>query len=318
MATPTLLDWAATQGNQQTEISKSLIKQNAFLQLAPAEAVSGLEKRVGRIINRPTVTGRGFNEGKPSTKTTRTNQFYKIGLYEDRSEVDSAYLRTHTSPSEYRLSEDLQKLESVRDGYMTDYFYGDTESDPNAYNGFITYADLLNASFINGAPIVLDGGSSSASVQSSAYAIKLGNLGSQVLFNENSGSTPTMKDMGQQKVLDSGGTDSFFADTTMFTWDAGAQYNLAGIGRIANLVQGASAGSGGITVDLLGKLITFMKYKPDIIIVNRGIKHDIDQLVASSIEYQDRSTNISEAVTTMNGVMIFSDDNVTQTEEVVV
>ena len=65
-------------------------------------------------------------------------------------------------------------------------------------------------------------------------------------------------------------------------------------------------------------MITFMKHKPDIILVSRAIKNDIDQLISTSIEYTDRSTNLSEAAASINGVMIFADDNITATEAVVV
>lgn len=316
MASPTLLDWAATQNNQQVEISKSLIKSNGFLQLAPAEAVVGLEKRVGRVINRTAASPRGLNQGTAADVTSRTNQYYKIALFEKRSEVDSAFLSTHPDPAAYRLSEDLQQLEAIRDGYMSEYFYGDTNTDPNGFNGFGTFASSLNTDYSNGSAVVLGAGGTGSDL-SSAYAIKLGSQGSQILFNSQSGATPMMQDMGEEKVTDSGGTNSYFAATTKFSWHAGAQYNIAGIGRLANLEDGGAAGSGGVTVALLNQLITYMKYKPDIILVNRFIKHDIDQLIQSSIEYQDRSTNIGEQVTTMNGVMIMVDDNITQTETAV-
>ena len=104
----------------------------------------------------PDVTWRQLNYGVQPTKSTTKQVDDTVGMLEAFGEVDKDLAAINANLDEFRLSEDVAKLEAMGQEIASTVFYGNTATDPEKFMGLAPRFSSLSAE--NGGQI-LNGGS---------------------------------------------------------------------------------------------------------------------------------------------------------------
>ncbi len=280
--------------------------------MAGTKGIDGLVDREGKITSRPTAAPRAMNEGTPYSQVGRANAEFKLSTWTEKSAVDRAILNTlqGEARAERRFTEDVQINQAIGTDFESEIFYGDVSVDPNGFDGLQKGCANLNAVVDSDAPIVLSA-SGTGSDLSSIYFIDL-DSDFRILYNNQAGAVSTMEDLGTQLVVDSGGTNTFSAEVTEFNWIAGMRYSNLGVGRIANIEDGASKT---ITTALFSQMRNYMRNAGRLVaFTNPYIMHRIDNIATGSIQYTSTDTGLAKPISTVYDIPVFVTDSLTKTE----
>lgn len=316
MAKLTLLDLAKRTGNApEIGIVEATTQNNALLSLIPFRGINGVSYRFGRRVGLPAVAFKGINQGVSVTKSKVDQILIETKDVGGRSEVDKLLAeRDPRGINVMRSEEDAGFSASMGNLFNLKFYYGSTKTTSGLEFDGVT--SILNAlSFAT----VTDAGGDSANVQTSAYFIAFGDANGQMgrlkgveglLGN---GKNITAIDMGLQYV-DDADSKKYLAYTTEFEFAPGlAIYDTRSVGRICNLDAGSP-----LTVTLINAMLVQMyPYVPSAIFVNKAQYLVLQGLKVSALDYYNSDTDLFKRVLSFNGIPIFIDDNITQTEAVV-
>ncbi len=241
---PTLADLAKQmdgQGNVVSDIIEILHDTNPILQDMPFfEANNGTKHLTTIRSGLPAGTWRRLYQGVQPQKGTTTQVEDACGMLEAWSEVDSKLIDLSSNPARFRLNEAKAFLEGMNRDMATALFYGNTDADPEQFNGLAPRFNDLSAD--NGSQIV-DGGGAGAD-NTSIWMVVWGERTCHGIYPKGSQAGLKREDKGKTTKEVSDGS-LYDVHREKFCWDMGLSVrDWRYVVRIANIdVSNMQAGS---------------------------------------------------------------------------
>lgn len=115
-----------------------------------------------------------YNEHiKPSISLTdQVNEL--CGHIEDWSEIDADLAEKSGDVAGFLLRESKAKMQAMANEVVRTIIYGNATTDPKTFNGFMTRLNKLNDEYMNGTPVVINGGGSTGGQQGSILIVGWG------------------------------------------------------------------------------------------------------------------------------------------------
>ena len=311
MAVQNILFWATLSGRDEAvQLAQAAIIAKPWLAMMPFEPVSGMTFN-GVRATVPTIGTSGFNQGVSASKGDITPVEFKVAMYTPRSEVNKrladSFPVSAGGINMFRSTADELVLEGLLQGFANDLINASTDSNVNDFFGVQSYVNTLNGT------TVVDGTGSSADSQTSIYFVKWGAKGVSGIFNESSGAAPSTEDLGKLLVTAPDGSGNLMtAYVTDFDWKAGVKVNPAGVGRLANIEV-----SSDVTLANMSLIKRHIKNGTDAIFTSRKGANFLDILSQNNLQTMVLDKELGLAVESFQGVPIFVDDSVLETEAVV-
>jgi hypothetical protein len=98
-----------------------------------------------KVTSMGTPSLRRFNEYVTPTRNTRTPGTEPVAMFDDWSEVDSALYELQNDPEQWRMDEDLVKMEAIAQAIEDQYLNGNMGTYPAGINGLFTRFKLSTA-----------------------------------------------------------------------------------------------------------------------------------------------------------------------------
>lgn len=252
---PTLIDKFSRQDSTQKimKIVETMARQNDIVQDAEyMECNDGSKHKTTMRSGIPEPTFRMYNQGVQPSKSTTIPVLDTTGMMTDYGLVDKELADLSGNADAFRASENLGKLQGFTNKAARYMFYGNTQTEPQAFLGMSPRYNSLSAE--SGRNIVDAGGT--GSTNTSIWIITWGELTTHLLYPKGSVAGFQHQFKGEETVKDDVGGE-FQAYRDYFKWDIGmsvrdwrANVRIANI-DVTQLTKDASAGA-----DLIDKLIT--------------------------------------------------------------
>ena len=232
---PTLADLKKQmdgKGNVVSDIIEILQDTNPILQDMPFyEANLGTKHLTTVRAGIPTATWRRLYQGVQPQKGKTTQVEDTCGMLEAWSEVDSKLIDISGNPARFRMNEASAFLEGMNRQMATAIFYGNTDQDPEQFNGLAPRFDSLSAA--NASQIVDGGGTGSDNT--SIWMVVWSERTCHGIYPKGSKAGLSREDKGKTtKELPDGGL--YDVHREKFEWDCGLSVrDWRYIVRIANI-----------------------------------------------------------------------------------
>lgn len=219
---PTLADWSKVvdpDGNiaQVIELLSQMNEITDDMVWTEGNLPTGHRSSVRTSL--PSGTWRRLNEGVAPTKSTSTQITDSCGMLETYSEIDKALADLNGNTAAYRLSEDRAFMEGLTQQLAATVFYGNTGTDPERFMGLAPRYNTTSTATSQTANNFISGGGS-GSDNLSIYLVCWGDLTCHGIFPKGSKAGLSMKDLGEQTILDASG-NKYQGYRTHYKWDAG-------------------------------------------------------------------------------------------------
>ncbi len=254
----------------------------------------------------PTGTWRRFNEGIVPTKSTSTQITDSCGMLETYSEIDKALADLNGNTAAYRLSEDRAFLEGLTQQLAGVLFYGNTATNPERFMGFSPRYNTTSTSTSQTANNFISAGGA-GSDNTSIWLVGWGDLTVHGIFPKGSKAGLSMKDLGEQTLLDAAG-NRYQGYRTHYKWDAGLTVrDWRYVVRIGNIDVSDLAGS--TPADLVKLMMRAMNKIPNIKMckpawyMNRTVKQwlDIQRNIGAAVSSTTNNSNIRRTLDESDG-----------------
>ncbi|GLO24246.1 major capsid protein [Pseudomonas putida] len=252
---PTLIDKFSRQDSTQKimKIVETMARQNDILQDAEyMECNDGSKHKTTMRSGIPEPTFRMYNQGVQPSKSTTIPVLDTTGMMTDYGLVDKELADLSGNADAFRASENLGKLQGFNNKAARYMFYGNTQTEPQAFLGLSPRYNSLSAE--SGRNIVDAGGT--GSTNTSIWIVTWGELTTHLLYPKGSVAGFQHQFKGEETVKDDVGGE-FQAYRDYFKWDIGmsvrdwrANVRVANI-DVTQLTKDASAGA-----DLIDRLIS--------------------------------------------------------------
>ncbi len=303
MAQTILQHTIASNSEQAIQMAKDSIIMKPLLQMLPFEATNGMSftSATGTV---PSISVSGINQGYSSSEGVLEPQDFKVAQYSARSEVDVrlADIDPLGVGNSRSVQDDLIHM-GILNAFSSDMIYANQNTNTNQFFGLSRYMNTINGEN------VVDGGSTNDGSLTSIYFVKLGILGVGGIINAQASTVPTVRDLGAQLVTAPDNNGQMTAYVSDFDWKAGIKVNQGGIGRLANIETQSN-----VTNTFLNTVLTYIKNGADAIICNRKGKTLLQGLQTSTLETRVLDSELGVAVETFQGLPIFIEDSITNTE----
>ncbi|HHX6500931.1 major capsid protein [Pseudomonas aeruginosa] len=243
---PTLIDKFSRQDSTQKimKIVELMAKQNDILMDAEyMECNDGSKHKTTMRSGIPEPTWRMFNQGIQPSKSTTVPVLDTTGMMEDYGLVDKALADLSGNADAFRASENLGKLQGFNNKAARYMFYGNTQTEPQAFLGLSPRYNSLAAE--SGRNIVDAGGTGSSNT--SIWFVTWSELTTHLLYPKGSIAGFQHRFLGEDTAKDDVGGE-FQAYRDHFKWDIGMSVrDWRANARVANidvtqLTSDASAG----------------------------------------------------------------------------
>lgn len=231
---PTLIDKFSRQDSTQKimKIVELMAKQNDILMDAEyMECNDGSKHRTTMRSGIPEPTWRMFNQGVQPSKSTTVPVLDTTGMMEDYGLVDKALADLSGNADAFRASENLGKLQGFNNKASRYMFYGNSQTEPQAFLGLTPRYNSLSAE--SGRNIVDAGGT--GSTNTSIWFVTWGELTTHLLYPKGSVAGFQHRNLGEDTVKDDVGGE-FQAYRDHFKWDIGMSVrDWRANARVANI-----------------------------------------------------------------------------------
>lgn len=183
----------------------------------------------------PTPGVRYINKGVKYTKSSTEQIVDTSCILQSRSKVDVELLALAPDKEAFRRSEDVAHIEGFGQKVADMVIYGNTENDPDTFNGLDIRHRKLNVNDPTkpGYTTIDAGGTGSA--LTSAFLVEWGSRTCTGIYPRGASAGLDHKDLGQQTVQDRDGLD-YEAMVSVFTWKVGlAVRDYRAVGAIRNI-----------------------------------------------------------------------------------
>ncbi|WP_070096239.1 major capsid protein [Pseudomonas sp. NBRC 111139] len=252
---PTLIDKFSREDKDKKimKIIELMARQNDILMDAEyQECNDGSKHKTTMRSGIPEPTFRMYNQGVQPSKSTTIPVLDTTGMMTDYGLVDKELADLSGNADAFRASENLGKLQGFNNKAARYMFYGNTQTEPQAFLGLSPRYNSLSAE--SGRNIVDAGGT--GSTNTSIWIVTWGELTTHLLYPKGSVAGFQHQFKGEETVKDDVGGE-FQAYRDYFKWDLGmsvrdwrANVRVANI-DVTQLTKDASAGA-----DLIDRLIT--------------------------------------------------------------
>jgi len=224
-----------------------------YLPMIPANQI--LSNIAVRTDSLPVPGTRRFNTGVLPTAAKNTPISDPMALFEAYSEVDKELYRIQNSPDQWRMDQDLNHVEGLRQYMESLLFYGNVSQDAGSFNGLATRFNNLE-SYPNGdqswLPNVWNNGATTGSV-TSAWFLELGPMKVYGIYPPNTPGGMNIENLGEmtKELPAATGTGPslnamYQVLRTHLTWRMGLQVNDERCAqRIANINASGFSGPNG-------------------------------------------------------------------------
>jgi len=251
---PTLLDKFSREDSQKKimKIVELMAKQNDILMDAEyQECNDGSKHKTTMRSGIPEPAWRQFNQGVQPSKSTTVPVTDTTGMMEDYGKVDKALADLSGNADAFRVSENMAKLQGFNNKAARYMFYGNTDSEPEAFLGLAPRYNDLSAE--SGANIVDAGGT--GSTNASIWFVTWGEMTTHLLYPKGSVAGFMRRNLGEDTVKDDNGGE-FQVYRDHFKWDIGMSVrDWRANARIANIDVTALTKDGATGADLIDLMI---------------------------------------------------------------
>ncbi|SNS15927.1 major capsid protein [Pseudomonas segetis] len=251
---PTLLDKFSREDSQKKimKIVELMAKQNDILMDAEyQECNDGSKHKTTMRSGIPEPTWRMFNKGVQPSKSTTVPVLDTTGMMEDYGKVDKALADLSGNADAFRVSENIAKLQGFNNKASRYMFYGNTQSEPEAFLGLSPRYNDLSAE--SGANIV--DGEGTGSTNASIWFVTWGEMTTHLLYPKDSVAGFQHRNLGEDTVKDDDGGE-FQAYRDHFKWDIGMSVrDWRANARIANIDVTTLTKDAATGTDLIEKMI---------------------------------------------------------------
>jgi hypothetical protein len=324
---PTLHDLAAVMGPDNkvvTDVVEILAETNEVLEdmsFVQGNLLTGHQTTIRAGI--PTPTWRKLYGGVQPAKSQSVKVTDTCGMLEAYAEVDKALADLNGNAPAFRLSEDKAHIEGMNQEFASTLFYGNEDSEPEAFTGLAPRYNSLSA---ENAENIIVGGSADTD-NTSIWLIVWGPNSIHGIVPMGSTAGIQVSDKGQvtvENVDGAGGRAEMYR--THYRWDLGLTLrDWRQVVRIPNVEVSAltkNAGSGADLIDLMTQaleLVHNLKLGRPVFYCNRTIKsflrRQINAKVAASTLTMEQVAG--KHVMTFDGVPVKRCDAITNAEALV-
>jgi len=234
----TLNDWRARTAPDGTidYIVETLAQSNPILQhMLWMEGNLPTGNQTTQRTSIPTPTLRRINRGADKVKSTTKQITDTCSMLEARSEIDIELLALQPDKEAFRRSEDSAIMEGFAQTMAKYTIYGDSDSNPDEFNGLAVRYNSLTGSKGDAGYQVISAGAGGTNTNTSAWLVGWGERTVAGIYPKNSQAGLKMRDLGEQTVEDADGK-KFQAVSTLFNWKAGlAVRDLRQIASVRNI-----------------------------------------------------------------------------------
>jgi len=260
---PTLLDMARRKDpdGKPAVIAEILNETNGILDdMVFKEANDGHTEKTTVRTGLPSATWRKLNYGVANSKSQTAQISDSCGMLEAYAEIDKALADMNGNTAEFRMSEDRSFLESMNQMMATTLFYGDTDTNPERFNGI---APRFNLSTAPSGANLIDAGGDDAAANTSIYFASWGPLTGYGIVPKGSVAGFQHRDLGEQTLEDAAG-GKFQGYRTHYKWDLGLTVrDWKHWGRICDIKTSALTKSGSTGADLVDLMIQMVERLPE-------------------------------------------------------
>ena len=312
----TLIELAKRTHNARLlTIAENLSEVNDFLTDAIWVEANDLTRNVTtQRITLPTGSARQLNAGV-AAEISQTRQVEDdIMMLESYSKVDAELVRRAPDPKGFRMNEDMAFVQGMGQTAVGKCFYGNHNTSPEEIHGL---ANRYNSSSLSN--VRLEGGDQSDTA--SIWMLKWSSTDGVYMFYPRGSKTAGVnaRDLGEDTVLDSGGTNEYQAFRTHFKIHFGiCVRDTRNVQRIANIeTEYEAAAQNGFDPNSLVKAKAAMRgnMAGTHIYVNEIIKGsmDINALDKENVQYT-MSQKHGEDITNFRGIPVRHVDQLLSTE----
>jgi hypothetical protein len=205
--------------------AETLARKNPIVREVPIIEANQLLTHIGnRQGALPSVGFRAINKGVATTVHKESQITAPMALLEAMSQVDVELTRLGPgSPEQVRARIDAAHMEAMSQKLATTIFYGNVGDDALSFNGMATMFNSLtsrpNSDTTWPYNVIGEGGSGSDTT--SAFIVEWGLGKAHLIYPKGTQAGIEIKFLGEQLVLDSGGTNKFVAYVTNMKWRCG-------------------------------------------------------------------------------------------------
>lgn len=277
--------------------------------------------RTTMLTGLPSAIFRKLYQGVPSSKATRVQVDDACGMLTTRSQVDKKLVELAGNPDVFRMSQASPFLEAMNQTMATYLFYGDTDTEAEAFTGLSPRYSSLSA---NNTQNIIDAGGT-GSDNTSIWLIYWGENTVHGIFPKNTVAGIRHEDYGEIDALDSN-NNPYRVLAEAWNWDIGISVpdwryavRIANI-DVSNLVAESNAAN---LVKLMIKALHRIPSKGmgrPAFYCNRTVAEMLDIQSLNTTQYTLKSGNdvYGNEVTMCRGIPIRTCDAITETETRVV
>jgi len=184
----------------------------------------------------PTPAIRYINKGITPDKSSTKQIVDTSVILESRSEVDTELLALAPDKESFRRSEDKAFIEAFGQRVAEMVMYGNTELDPNTFNGLDIRHRLMGVNTVTAQGYTtIDAGGTTASSMTSAFLVEWGDRATTGIYPREATAGLVHRDLGEKTVYDADGKP-FEAMVSLFQWKCGLTCrDFRGAGAVRNI-----------------------------------------------------------------------------------